>query len=228
MSALILPRTHPLGLGRPLMGLDHTNPITKGLVEVGNPLYARNRFVANDLNVDVTGLSFGVTARSAYLPHSDAWKPTTALSVLVWLGSHNASNQNGFICGCEVGTASGWGIYTLLGSISARVRTTERSRSVTIGAWDRTNNVLGFTWDGATLRTWRGGAAVGSNTLGGTIINAATTLDINGKGNGVDTAASHNVSQICIWDRALDADEIRSITYDPYQIYGQIRTLIEV
>lgn len=227
MSSLILPRTHLQGVGRPLMELDYSNPITRGLVEVGNPSYSKNNFIINNSYVDVLGISFGKEGRSAYLPHSGNWKPTNKLTVLVWLGSILDDKLNSFICGCE-SPGYGWGIYVFLGSLSARVQTTQRNISVGISAGNRVNNVLGFTWDGVTLRTWRGGKFVKATTLGGTLLYDESTLDINGKGGGVDSASSHNVMQLCIWDRDLSAEEIANVSNYPFQIFKQVNTLIEV
>lgn len=227
MSSLILPRTHLQGAGRPLMELDYSNPLTKGLVEVGNPNYSKSNFIINNSYVDVIGPTFGKEGRSAYLPASDVWQVKNKITVLVWLGSILDDKLNSFICGCE-SPGYGWGIYVFLGGLSARLQTTERNRSVSIAAGDRVNNVLGFTWDGVSLRTWRGGKAIGVNSLGGTLLYDETTLDINGKGSGVDSASSHNVLQLCIWDRNLSADEVFSISNYPFQIFKQMNTIIEV
>lgn len=225
MGGLVLHRTQAQGLGRPLMGLDYTNLLTKGLVMVGSPMYCRSEFVINKTVVDMLGTSFSGDARSAYMPHSDTWKPTEQITVLVWLGEDNRGGLSSFICGCEAG-GYGWGIYTFLGGLSARLQTTDSIKTAGIGAGALSMNCLGFSYDGAALRTYRGGAHINSTAQTGTILYDSTTLDINGKGGGAETANKISVPLICLWDRALSLDEIKDVTHNPMQLFEHLRTVI--
>lgn len=225
MGGLVLHRTQAQGLGRPLMGLDYTNLLTNGLVMVGSPMYCRSEFVINKTVVDMLGTSFSGDARSAYLPHSDTWKPTEQITVLVWLGEDNRGGLSSFICGCESG-GYGWGIYTFIGGLSARLQTTDSIKTAGIGSGALSMNCLGFSYDGAALRTYRGGENINSTAQTGTILYDSTTLDINGKGGGAETANKISVPLICIWDRVLSLEEVKDVTHNPMQLFEHLRTVI--
>ena len=176
------------------------------------------------------GLAMGYeTGQFANYPFPNRSRITNQLSVFSYTDYTAGGSPNGFLFGDTEASGAGYnfGLYSNATGWQSFVKTGGSGASAGGGSYSQRRRFAhAFTYDGANIRNYVGGAAAGTTAKTGNVDQGGFSLNINRWNSSSVHAGRFFVG--AIWGRALSADEIASLSANPWQLFEPAQRVISI